>query len=57
MIYIIGGQFNHDLQQLDQVMVDVYDPQSDSGARARRYLSRIHTRKVRPLSMAIESGW
>ena len=30
MIYIIGGQFNHDLQQLDQVMVDVYDPQSDS---------------------------
>jgi N-acetylneuraminic acid mutarotase len=30
MIYIIGGQFNHDLQQLDQVMVDVYDPRSDS---------------------------
>ena len=29
-IYIIGGQFNHDLQQLDQTTVDIYDPQSDS---------------------------
>lgn len=29
-IYIIGGQFNHDLQQLDQTMVDIYDPNSDS---------------------------
>ena len=29
-IYIIGGQFNHDSQQLDQARVDIYDPVSDS---------------------------
>lgn len=32
-IYAIGGQFNHDLQQLDQTQVDIYDPQSDSWSR------------------------
>ena len=29
-IYIIGGQFNHDSQQLDQARVDIYDPVSDT---------------------------
>ena len=29
-IYCIGGQFNHDSQQLDQPDVDIYDPVSDS---------------------------
>ena len=29
-IYVIGGQFNHDSQQLDQERVDIYDPLSDS---------------------------
>ncbi|XOV85463.1 MAG: Kelch repeat-containing protein [bacterium] len=29
-IYVIGGQFNHDSQQLDQSRVDIYDPHSDS---------------------------
>ena len=29
-IYIIGGQFNHDSQQLDQTLVDIYDPVADS---------------------------
>ena len=29
-IYIIGGQFNHDSQQLDQTLVDIYDPASDT---------------------------
>ena len=29
-IYIIGGQFNHDSQQLDQTMVDIYDPERDA---------------------------
>ena len=29
-IYCIGGQFNHDSQQLDQTDVDIYDPVSDS---------------------------
>ena len=29
-IYVIGGQFNHDSQQLDQTMVDIYDPASDT---------------------------
>ncbi|MGI9233136.1 MAG: Kelch repeat-containing protein [Woeseiaceae bacterium] len=32
-IYAIGGQFNHDLRQLDQTQVDIYDPQSDSWSR------------------------
>ena len=29
-IYAIGGQFNHDSQQLDQSRVDIFDPQSKS---------------------------
>ena len=29
-IYIIGGQFNHDSQQLDQALVDIYDPGTDT---------------------------
>ena len=29
-IYIIGGQFNHDSQQLDQTRCDIYDPETDS---------------------------
>lgn len=29
-LYIIGGQFNHDSQQLDQTRVDIYDPEADS---------------------------
>ncbi|NKB99146.1 MAG: hypothetical protein GKR90_11730 [Pseudomonadales bacterium] len=29
-IYAIGGQFNHDSQQLDQARVDIYDPATDS---------------------------
>ena len=29
-IYAIGGQFNHDLQQIDQALVDIYDPASDT---------------------------
>ena len=29
-IYVIGGQLNHDLQQLDQSHVDIYDPITDS---------------------------
>lgn len=29
-IYAIGGQFNHDSQQLDQPNVDIYDPVQDS---------------------------
>ncbi|NKB33843.1 MAG: hypothetical protein GKR91_12160 [Pseudomonadales bacterium] len=29
-IYAIGGQFNHDSQQLDQVRVDIFDPQTES---------------------------
>lgn len=29
-IYIIGGQLNHDSQQLDQARVDIYDPVSDA---------------------------
>ena len=29
-IYVIGGQFNHDSQQLDQDRVDIYDPDLDS---------------------------
>ena len=29
-IYVIGGQFNHDSQQLDQTNVDIYNPDSDS---------------------------
>ncbi|MDA0790578.1 MAG: hypothetical protein O2780_14105 [Proteobacteria bacterium] len=29
-IYCIGGQFNHDSQQLDQPNVDIYDPMSDT---------------------------
>ena len=29
-IYAIGGQLNHDSQQLDQARVDIYDPVSDS---------------------------
>jgi N-acetylneuraminic acid mutarotase len=29
-IYAIGGQFNHDSQQIDQTRVDIYDPASDS---------------------------
>ncbi len=28
--YCIGGQFNHDSQQLDQPNVDIYDPVSDT---------------------------
>ena len=28
-IYVIGGQLNHDSQQLDQSRVDVYDPATD----------------------------
>jgi N-acetylneuraminic acid mutarotase len=29
-IFAIGGQFNHDSQQIDQTRVDIYDPASDS---------------------------
>jgi N-acetylneuraminic acid mutarotase len=29
-IYAIGGQLNHDSQQIDQARVDVYDPETDS---------------------------
>lgn len=29
-IYVIGGQLNHDKQQLDQTRVDIYDPATDS---------------------------
>ena len=29
-IYIIGGELNHDSQQLDQDRVDVYDPETDT---------------------------
>ncbi len=29
-IYAIGGQLNHDSQQIDQARVDVYDPDTDS---------------------------
>jgi len=29
-IYVIGGQLNHDKQQLDQTRVDIYDPETDS---------------------------
>ena len=29
-IYAIGGQLNHDSQQLDQARVDIYDPATDS---------------------------
>jgi N-acetylneuraminic acid mutarotase len=29
-IYVIGGQLNHDKQQLDQKNVDIYDPGSDT---------------------------
>jgi N-acetylneuraminic acid mutarotase len=29
-IYVIGGQFNHDSQQIDQDRVDIYDPETDS---------------------------
>ena len=29
-MYVIGGQFNHDSQQLDQTNVDIYNPTSDS---------------------------
>jgi N-acetylneuraminic acid mutarotase len=29
-IYVIGGQLNHDKQQLDQNNVDIYDPKSDT---------------------------
>jgi len=29
-IYAIGGQFNHDSQQLDQARTDIYDPASDT---------------------------
>lgn len=29
-IYVIGGQFNHDSQQLDQPTVDVYDPDTNT---------------------------
>ena len=29
-IYVIGGQLNHDSQQLDQPNVDIYDPVTDS---------------------------
>ena len=32
-IYAIGGQFNHDIRQLNQTQVDVYDPKSDSWSR------------------------
>lgn len=29
-IYLIGGQFHHDSAQLDQAMVDIYDPGTDT---------------------------
>ncbi len=29
-IYAIGGQFNHDSQQLDQARVDIFDPETNS---------------------------
>jgi N-acetylneuraminic acid mutarotase len=29
-IYAIGGQLNHDSQQIDQARVDIYDPVSDT---------------------------
>ena len=29
-IYVIGGQLNHDKQQIDQTRVDIYDPDSDT---------------------------
>ena len=29
-IYIIGGQYNHDLQQLDQPLVHIYDASKDT---------------------------
>jgi N-acetylneuraminic acid mutarotase len=32
-IYVIGGQFHHDSQQLDQPRVDIYDPKTDSWSR------------------------
>ena len=32
-IYAIGGQFNHDSQQLDQPRVDVFDPKNKSWSR------------------------
>ena len=32
-IYAIGGQYNHDSQQLDQARVDIYDAETDSWSR------------------------
>ncbi len=32
-IYAIGGQYNHDSQQLDQPRIDVYDAETDSWSR------------------------
>ena len=29
-IYVVGGQFNHDSQQLDQTDVDIYSPTTDT---------------------------
>ena len=33
LIYAIGGQYNHDSQQLDQARVDIYDAETDSWSR------------------------
>lgn len=29
-IYVVGGQFHHDSEQIDQARIDIYDPETDT---------------------------
>ncbi|GIS19025.1 MAG: hypothetical protein CM15mP120_09410 [Pseudomonadota bacterium] len=56
-IYIIGGQFNHDSQQLDQARVDIYDPVSDTWSEGLHCLWRTPILRAQLLFTKIAYGW
>lgn len=56
-IYVIGGQFHHDSQQLDQPRVDIYDPKTDSWSRGPQLPKGPPIPKAELSSAPVRSTW